>query len=200
MSWPSRLRRWRIAPTKRLLNAYRVGCASWSLPSRWRARHRVPAYARRRRPVPDRSVCGGLDSLQIDYYSLYERYFAPKGIAMLTLDMPSIGFSSKWKLTQDSSLLHQHALKALENIPWVDHTRVAAFGFRFGANVAVRLAYLEASRLKAVACLGPVVHALLSDPTRRAACRKCTLMCWPVALACMMHQTKRCALNSIVTR
>jgi esterase FrsA len=31
---------------------------------------------------------------------------------MLTLDMPSIGFSSKWKLTQDSSLLHQHALKA----------------------------------------------------------------------------------------
>jgi dienelactone hydrolase len=28
----------------------------------------------------------------------------------------------------------------LENVPWVDHTRVAAFGFRFGANVAVRLA------------------------------------------------------------
>jgi esterase FrsA len=77
--------------------------------------------------------------LQSDYYNLYERYFAPKGIAMLTLDMPSVGFSSKWKLTQDSSLLHQHALKALANIPWVDHTRVAAFGFRFGANVAVRL-------------------------------------------------------------
>lgn len=48
-------------------------------------------------------MCGGLDSLQIDYYSLYERYFAPNGIAMLTLDMPSIGFSSKWKLTQDSA-------------------------------------------------------------------------------------------------
>ncbi|MDI4751557.1 alpha/beta hydrolase, partial [Salmonella enterica subsp. enterica serovar Anatum] len=41
---------------------------------------------------------------------LYERYFAPRGIAMLTLDMPSVGFSSKWKLTQDSSLLHQHVL------------------------------------------------------------------------------------------
>ncbi len=68
-------------------------------------------------PFPTVLMCGGLDSLQIDYYSLYERYFAPNGIAMLTLDMPSIGFSSKWKLTQDSSLLHQHALKALENIP-----------------------------------------------------------------------------------
>lgn len=45
-------------------------------------------------------MCGGLDGLQSDYYHLYADYFAPLGIAMLTLDMPSIGFSSKWKLTQ----------------------------------------------------------------------------------------------------
>jgi esterase FrsA len=146
-------------------------------------------------PFPVVLMCGGLDSLQTDYYSLFERYFAPKGIAMLTLDMPSIGFSSKWKLTQDSSLLHQHALKALENIPWVDHTRVAAFGFRFGANVAVRLAYLESSRLKAVACLGPVVHALLSEPARQGAYRKCIWTYWQADLVCMMHLMKRCALN-----
>ncbi|XTZ37554.1 esterase FrsA [Salmonella enterica] len=118
-------------------------------------------------PFPTVLMCGGLDSLQSDYYTLYERYFSPLGIAMLTLDMPSVGFSSKWKLTQDSSMLHQQVLKALPNIPWVDHTRVAAFGFRFGANVAVRLAYLEAPRLKAVACLGPVVHTLLNEPLRQ---------------------------------
>ncbi len=46
------------------------------------------------------------------------------------------------------------ALRHLENVPWIDHTRVAAFGFRFGANIAVRLGYLEPQRLKAVACLG----------------------------------------------
>ena len=57
-----------------------------------------------------------------------------------------------------------HALRHLENVPWIDHTRVAAFGFRFGANIAVRLGYLEPQRLKAVACLGPVVHGLLVDP------------------------------------
>lgn len=118
-------------------------------------------------PFPVILVCGGLDSLQFDFYSIFERYFAPLGIAMLTLDMPSIGFSSKWKLTQDSSLLHQHVLKALPDIPWIDHTRVALFGFRFGANVAVRLAYLESPRLKAVACLGPMVHTLLSDLQRQ---------------------------------
>lgn len=115
-------------------------------------------------PFPTVLMCGGLDGLQSDYYTLYERYFAPQGMAMLTLDMPSVGFSSKWKLTQDSSLLHQHVLKALPNIPWIDHTRVAAFGFRFGANVAVRLAYLESQRLRGVACLGPVVHGLLTNP------------------------------------
>ncbi|WP_435929191.1 esterase FrsA [Dryocola sp. BD613] len=119
-------------------------------------------------PFPTVLMCGGLDALQSDYYTLFEKYLAPQGIAMLTIDMPSVGYSSKWKLTQDSSLLHQQVLKALPNIPWVDHTRVAAFGFRFGANVAVRLAYLEAPRLKAVACLGPVVHSLLSDPARQA--------------------------------
>ncbi|KFC08163.1 alpha/beta hydrolase [Trabulsiella guamensis ATCC 49490] len=118
-------------------------------------------------PFPTVLMCGGLDSLQSDYYTLFENYLAPLGIAMLTLDMPSIGFSSKWKLSQDSSLLHQHALKSLPDIPWIDHTRVAAFGFRFGANVAVRLAYLESPRLKAVACLGPVVHGLLVDPQRQ---------------------------------
>jgi len=118
-------------------------------------------------PHPTVLVCGGLDALQSDYHTLFERYLAPAGIAMLTIDMPSVGFSSKWKLTQDSSQLHQHVLHALPNVPWVDHTRVAAFGFRFGANVAVRLAYLESPRLKAVACLGPVVHHLLSDTARQ---------------------------------
>ncbi|CAH6177783.1 TPA: esterase FrsA [Klebsiella pneumoniae] len=115
-------------------------------------------------PFPTVLMCGGLDSLQTDYYNLYENYFSPLGIAMLTIDMPSIGFSSKWTLNQDTSLLHQHALRHLENVPWIDHTRVAAFGFRFGANIAVRLGYLEPQRLKAVACLGPVVHGLLVDP------------------------------------
>ena len=133
-------------------------------------------------PFPTVLICGGLDALQSDYYNLFDKYFAPEGMAMLTIDMPSVGFSSKWKLTQDSSLLHQHVLKALPNIPWVDHTRVAAFGFRFGANVAVRLGYIEAPRLKAVACLGPVVHSLLSDASRQAQVPEMYIDDWRVAL------------------
>lgn len=114
-------------------------------------------------PYPTVMLCANLDSLQSDHYRLFHDYLAPRGIAMLTLDVPSVGFSAKWKLTHDSSFLHQHVLRQLEQVAWVDHTRVAAFGFRFGANVAVRLAYLEPQRLRAVACLGPIVHSLLSD-------------------------------------
>ena len=118
-------------------------------------------------PFPTVLVCGGLDMLQNDTYRLFHDYFAPAGMAMLTIDMPSIGYSAKWNLTQDSSFLHQQVLKTLPDIPWIDARRVSAFGFRFGANIAVRLAYLESQRLRAVACLGPVVHALLTDTQRQ---------------------------------
>lgn len=43
-------------------------------------------------PFPTVLMCGGTDAMQTDYYTLYERYFAPRGIAMLTLDMPSVDF------------------------------------------------------------------------------------------------------------
>lgn len=119
-------------------------------------------------PLPTVLICGGLENLQSDYYALFARHLAPAGLAMLTLDMPSIGFSAKWKLTEDSSLLHQQVLRQLRDVPWIDSTRVAALGFRFGANIAVRLAYLETQSLKAVACLGPVVHSLLSDASLQA--------------------------------
>ena len=114
-------------------------------------------------PYPTVLICGNLDTLQSDHYRLFHHYLAPRGMAMLTLDVPSVGSSAKWKLTHDSSFLHQQVLRQLENIPWVDHHRVSAFGFRFGANIAVRLAYMESQRLRAVACLGPIVHNILSN-------------------------------------
>ncbi|WP_192458952.1 esterase FrsA [Musicola keenii] len=124
--------------------------------------------AQGRAPYPTVLMCGSLDMLQSDYHRLFLDYLAPAGMAMLTVDIPSVGFSSRWKLDQDSSFLHQQVLKALPDVPWVDHSRVTAFGFRFGANIAVRLAYLEAGRLKGVACLGPIVHHLLADAQRQS--------------------------------
>ncbi|KMW73291.1 fermentation/respiration switch protein [Photorhabdus luminescens subsp. luminescens] len=119
------------------------------------------------RPSPTILVCGSLDNLQSDYYRLFRDYLAPLGFAMLTVDMPSIGYSSRLRLTQDTCILHQQIIHQLDEIPWIDHTRIGLFGFRFGANVAVRLAYLESKRIKGVATLGAIVHEWLNSVERQ---------------------------------
>ena len=108
-------------------------------------------------------VCGMLDSLQTDYSRYFRDYLEPRGIAMLTLDMPSIGYSGKYSLSQETSTLHEQVVRQLDTIPWIDHTRFAITGIRFGANIAVRLAYMCPDKIKAVAVLGPIVHSLLYE-------------------------------------
>ena len=115
--------------------------------------------------VPVVMVSGSIDSLQIDFYRFYEQYLAPNGIGMLTLDMPGIGYSSQFPLVQDTSRLHQAALHYLrEEVPFVDNQRIGMVGVRLGGNVAGRLAYLEPTHLKTVACIGPGLNQFFVEP------------------------------------
>ncbi|WP_340611209.1 esterase FrsA [Xenorhabdus bharatensis] len=114
-------------------------------------------------PCPTILVCSGIDSLQSDCWRLFRDHFSPQGFAMLTVDMPSVGYSARFTLTQDTCALHQQVLQQLDTVPWIDHTRIGIFGFRFGANIAVRLAYLEPHLIKGVAVVSPVVHELLHN-------------------------------------
>lgn len=82
---------------------------------------------------------------------------------MLTVDMPSIGYSVKQKLSENTCQLHGDILQQLGDIPWIDHTRVGVMGFRFGANIAVRLAYLYPKLIKGVVALGPLIHAFFTQ-------------------------------------
>ena len=115
--------------------------------------------------VPVVMVSGRIDSLQIDFYRFYEQYLAPNGIGMLTLDMPGIGYPSQFTLVQDTSRLHQAALPYLrEEVPFVDNQRIGMVGVRLGGNVAARLAYLEPTHLKTVACIGPGLNQFFVEP------------------------------------
>ncbi|MGF1726653.1 esterase FrsA [Photobacterium nomapromontoriensis] len=116
--------------------------------------------------LPTVIVSGGLETLQSDLWRLYHEYLGPAGFAMITLDMPSVGHSSAWSLTEDTSRLHQALLQQVKEIPWVDHTRVAMLGLRFGGNAAIRLGFLEPSRLKTCISVGGVIHSALADPKR----------------------------------
>ncbi|OIQ25775.1 esterase FrsA [uncultured Vibrio sp.] len=117
-------------------------------------------------PQPVIIVSAGLDSLQTDMWRLFRDHLAPKNIAMLTVDMPSVGHSSHWPLSEDTSCLHQAVLNELPNIPWVDHYKVGLIGFRFGGNSMVRLSFLEQDKIKACVSLGAPIHDLLVSPKK----------------------------------
>ncbi|WP_428772115.1 esterase FrsA [Vibrio sp.] len=118
------------------------------------------------KPQPVVIVSAGLDSLQTDMWRLFRDHLAPSGIAMLTVDMPSLGHSQHWPLTEDSSCLHQAVLNALPDIPWVDHYKVGLVGFRFGGNAMVRLSFIEQEKIKACVSLGAPIHDILSSPAK----------------------------------
>ena len=103
-------------------------------------------------------VTGGVETLQCDFFTLFDQYLAPAGIAMLTVDIPGCGFSSSVKLDQHSSDLHKAVIEHMKKVPWVDHDRIALMGMRFGGNIVTRLAFLEPNSIRAVVSIGGAVN------------------------------------------
>jgi len=108
-------------------------------------------------------ISGGLDTLQCELLPLFEDHLAPAGIAMLTVDLPGVSYSSHVKLEQNSSNLHQAICHFLKEVPWVDHDRIALMGMRFGGNIATRLAFLEPACVKSVVCVGAAVGSIFDN-------------------------------------
>ncbi|OCG08029.1 hypothetical protein A9G13_07465 [Gilliamella sp. wkB178] len=108
-------------------------------------------------------MCNGLGNLQIDFYRYFNEFLAPKGIAMLTIDLPSVGYSRGFDLTQNSSQIHQAVLEQLSSIPWVDDSRVILAGFRFGSHIATRLAHLMPNKIKGLFNFTPLIHQIFVD-------------------------------------
>ena len=122
------------------------------------------------KPVPLVIVSGGIDSLQVDFLSLYLKYLEPNGIGMLSLDMPGIGYAEHWPLVQDTSRLHQAVLNHLSEVAWVDHQRIAMVGFRLAGNVAARLAFIEPFKLRTVVCIGAGINQVFTNQEMFARC------------------------------
>jgi len=105
-------------------------------------------------------LSSSLDTLQCDYLSLFENVLAPAGIAMLTVDLPGVGYSSHIKLDQNASNLLQAIIHHLDDVPWVDQARIALMGTRFGGNIVTRLAFLEPKKVKSVVCVGAAIGSV----------------------------------------
>ena len=114
--------------------------------------------------LPTVIVSGGLATLQSDLWRLYKDYLGPAGYAMVTLDMPSVGHSDRWNLTEDTSRLHQALLQQIRDVPWVDNRNVAMVGLRMGGNAAIRLGFMEPTRLKTCVSIGGTINSFLTQP------------------------------------
>ncbi|WP_246616398.1 esterase FrsA [Thaumasiovibrio subtropicus] len=108
--------------------------------------------------LPTVIASGGLDTLQTELWKTYTDYFAPAEIAMVTLDMPSMGHSHNCPFNEDTSVLHMTLLEELQKVAWVDQNNIATFGTRVGANAAIRLAFLASNKIKAAVSLGGTLH------------------------------------------
>ncbi|RJG51243.1 esterase FrsA [Motilimonas pumila] len=111
-------------------------------------------------------VCGSVDVMQLEYYTLFEKHLEPAGMAMLTVDIPGGGYASHYRLDQDSTKVMQAVVQHLKKVPWIDHDRVALLGGRLGANLVTRLAYLEPFSIKAAVSLGGAVDQVFIDEKR----------------------------------
>lgn len=108
-------------------------------------------------------ICNALGNLQIDYYRYFSEFLAPNGFAMLTVDLPTVGYSRNFALSQNSSQIHQAIIEQLPAIPWVDNNRIIVAGFRFGSHIATRLAYLVPNKIKGLFNFTPLIHQIFVD-------------------------------------
>jgi esterase FrsA len=94
-------------------------------------------------PFPVLIKSPGSDIVKEIYYRSYERALAPRGIAVLLLDMPGIGASRAHTLTRNSDKLHAAALRQLQQHgaaidDRLDTDRIAVEGASFGGHAAAR--------------------------------------------------------------
>ncbi|MCM2680256.1 alpha/beta hydrolase [Echinimonas agarilytica] len=115
-------------------------------------------------PVPLVIMAGGGDALQTDYLRVFQDFLEPKGVALLTVDMPGIGYSAHWTLSQETSALYEAVVEHMSESPYVLADKIALMGLRIGGHAAVRTAVMMPDKVAAVAAIGAVVHDALVEP------------------------------------
>ncbi|RED47694.1 alpha/beta fold hydrolase [Aestuariispira insulae] len=106
----------------------------------------------------------GSDVVKEQALGVFSRHLAPRGIAMLSIDMPGIGESGAFPLTASSDILHVAAVRAMRRHPSVDGDRIAVMGASFGGHPAARILFRkELSLAGSVSICGPLDSAFLME-------------------------------------
>lgn len=106
----------------------------------------------------------GSDIVKEQSLGVFSRHLAPRGIAMLSIDMPGIGESGAFPLTASSDILHVAAVRAMRRHPSVDGNRIAVMGASFGGHPAARILFRKDLPLAgSISICGPLDSAFLME-------------------------------------
>lgn len=112
-------------------------------------------------PFPVVVISGGIDFAKTENAMLFEKYLAPAGIAMVSLDNAGFGDSQDWPADRpDMDRLYSAVIDMVRTDQRIDAERIGAVGQSYGGNTVGRLAFTD-ERVKAVVSVcGPVHQAL----------------------------------------
>ncbi len=101
-------------------------------------------------------------NLCTEYLRFFQESLFPLGIAMVVVDMPGVGLSSKVSFSPQLGKVHQAALDCiLANINYLDHNNVGVLGQRLGANAALQVSVMNSSIVKASVLAVPLLDEVL---------------------------------------
>ncbi len=121
--------------------------------------------------TPDRNKClpcvmifGSYEYLATEYLRFFRECLYPAGIAMVTMDLPGMGMNAKVKFTPRLGMVHEAALDYIaKNVPWIDKTRIAAVGQRFGCACALHALAARPDGFRTACLVEPIVNDVFMD-------------------------------------
>jgi esterase FrsA len=119
------------------------------------------------RPAPLVITIGALDGRKEDAVERGD-YFLPRGIAMLSLDMPGTG-EAPLKIDVGAERIYSRVLDYLQTRPEIDAARVVIQGGSWSGYWAAKLGFIERARLKGVVVQGGPVHFYFQPDWQRTA-------------------------------
>ncbi|HVO92808.1 MAG TPA: alpha/beta fold hydrolase [Terriglobales bacterium] len=104
---------------------------------------------------------GGIDSFKAESYD-YDEALQKAGLASCAVDMPGVG-ESPIKASSTGDALFSVVIDYLNRRADIDPERIAIMGRSFGGYWAAKMAYVEASRLRASVVWGGGIHYFFQE-------------------------------------
>jgi tetratricopeptide (TPR) repeat protein len=150
----------------------------------------IPIYLRVARNGQRHSIVinfGGIDSFKAESYE-YDEGLQNAGMASCSMDMPGVG-ECPIKASPTADSIFSAVIDYLEKRPDIDPQRIAIMGRSFGGYWAAKMAYVEATRLRASVVWGGGVHYFFQEDWLRASTNAESYL--------MDHDIARCRLFGV---